>query len=72
MLRALLVGVALGVVSEIVANAAGFWLYRKTISPLINSLLMFGGVMGGVSLLQPTIGYGGVFVLGLAIGYAYE
>jgi hypothetical protein len=72
MIRALLLGMAVGVVAEIIAYVANLWKYHKTISPLINILVMFGLVMGALSLLQPALGAGGVFVLGLLIGYAYE
>jgi hypothetical protein len=72
MIRALLLGMALGVAAEILAYSANWWKYHKTISPLINILVMFGLVMGAVSLLQPTLGTGGVFLLGVLIGYAYE
>lgn len=72
MIRAILLGMALGVVSEILAYAADWWKYHKTVSPLINILIMFGLVMGPLSLLQPTLGVVGVFALGFLIGYAYE
>jgi hypothetical protein len=72
MIRALLLGMAVGVVAEIIADAAKLWTYHKSISPLINILVMFGLVMGALSLLQPALGTGGVFLLGLLIGYAYE
>lgn len=72
MIRAVLLGMAIGVVAEIIAYGANWWKYHKTVSPLINILVMFGLVMGGISLLQPTLGIGGVFLLALVIGYAYE
>lgn len=72
MVRALLLGMAVGVVVEIFAYAANLWNYHKTISPLINILVMFGLIMGALSLLLPALGAGRVFLLGLLIGYAYE
>ncbi|SDU07810.1 hypothetical protein SAMN05216296_1642 [Pseudomonas pohangensis] len=72
MIKALLLGTALGVIAEIIAYSANLWKYHKTVSPLINSLCMFGLIMGSVSLLQPAIGPGAVFLIGFVIGYAYE
>jgi hypothetical protein len=72
LLRAILLGMAIGVVSEILAYVANWWKYHTTVSPLINILVMFGWVMGSLSLLQPTLGALGVFVIGFLIGYAYE
>jgi hypothetical protein len=72
LIRAILLGMALGVLAEIVAYVANWWKYHKTVSPLINISVMFGAVMGSLSLLQPTLGALGVFVTGFLIGYAYE
>jgi len=71
-LEAWLVGVGIGVLGEVTARALRFWLYRDPVYPVLNVAVMFGIVMGGLSLLVPRIGGGGVFLLGLAIGYAYE
>ena len=72
MLEAWFVGVVVGAVSEITARALHLWRYRSPIYPAVNIVLMFGVVMGGLSLLVPPLGWGLVCFIGLAIGYAYE
>ena len=72
MLVAWLVGVVVGAVSEIAARAGRFWRYRNPIYPVVNVALMFGVVMGGLSLLVPALGLAVVFPLGMVVGYAYE
>jgi hypothetical protein len=67
-----LVGLLMGVVGECVARAGRLWLYRRPLYPVVNVLGMFGVVMGSLSLLVPSLGAGGVFLLGLALGYGYE
>ncbi len=72
MLAAWLVGVVIGTISEVTARALRFWLYRTPVYPVVNVVLMFGVVMGGLSLLVPRLGLPVVFLLGLAVGYGYE
>jgi hypothetical protein len=62
----------IGALSEAVARTFGFWLYRNPVYPVVNVVLVFGLVMGGLSLLVPNLGLAVVFLLGLAVGYAYE
>ncbi|NOQ41064.1 MAG: hypothetical protein GQ563_00990, partial [Desulfuromusa sp.] len=38
----------------------------------INVLIMFGLVMGGLSLTVPSLGYLPVFIIATIIGYGYE
>jgi hypothetical protein len=71
-LAAWLVGVLMGVAGEGMARAGQLWLYRRPLYPVVNVLMMFGVVMGGLSLLVPYAGAAIVFLLGVALGYAYE
>jgi hypothetical protein len=71
-LAAWLVGVGIGAVGEGTARAGRLWLYRRPLYPFVNVVVMFGLVMGGLSLLVPHLGTAIVFLLGLTIGYAYE
>jgi len=48
------------------------WLYRNPLYPVINVLVMFGLVMGGLSLAVPGLGHLPVFLLAWGIGYGYE
>ncbi len=61
-----------GVLGETIARVARLWIYRKPIYPVINILLMFGLVMGGLSLAVPTLGPVPVIVIAAALGYGYE
>lgn len=72
MLAAWLVGVVMGAAGEGVARGGRLWLYRRPVYPVVNVLGMFGLVMGSLSLLVPQWGAVVVFLLALALGYAYE
>ena len=72
MLRVFVIAVAIGALSEAVARLARLWLYRRPIYPVLNVLVVFGAVMGGVAMLAPSLGLAGVFGLGFALGLAYE
>jgi hypothetical protein len=72
MLPYLLIGIALGVATEILARAAGLWRYRHAALPLANVALMFGVVHGGLAYALARHGWISVFLAGAAIGVAYE
>lgn len=61
-----------GLICELTARLGKFWLYQKPIYPLLNILLIFGIVMGALSLLVPRSGFLPIFIVATAIGYAYE
>ncbi|MFQ3325153.1 MAG: hypothetical protein ACI90U_002988 [Pseudomonadales bacterium] len=63
---------AIGILCELTARIGKFWLYRKPIFPILNIILMFGIVMGALSLLCQRSGLLPVFIIATAIGYAYE
>ena len=67
-----LVAVVVGIAAEVAARIGRFWLYRKPINPVINVIVVFGLVMGGLSLAVPALGHLTVFLLAWAIGYGYE
>jgi hypothetical protein len=71
-LRVFLIALAIGVLSEVVARLARLWLYRRPIYPVLNVLVVFGALMGGVATLAPSLGLAGVFGLGFALGLVYE
>jgi hypothetical protein len=62
----------IGLFCELTARLGKLWIYRKSIYPVLNILLMFGIVMGALSLLIPRTGLLPVFIIAIAIGYAYE
>lgn len=72
MLETYLAACLVGVVAETIAGTASLWVYRKAINPVINILVMFGLIMGGLSLSITTLGYLPVLLIATAIGYGYE
>jgi len=74
----LLIAIALGVASELVARVLRIWVYRNVASPILNVLLMFGVVQGvGVGWLigahLPVISMAPVLLMtGAVIGITYE
>lgn len=72
MLETYLSACLVGLATEILARIGRFWVYCKPINPAINILIMFGLVMGGLSLAIPTLGHGPVLLIAAAIGYVYE
>jgi hypothetical protein len=72
MLPYLLIGIALGVATEILARVAGLWRYRHPALPLANVALMFGVVHGGLAHALARHGWIWLFLVGAAIGVAYE
>ena len=61
-----------GLVVEIIARTGRLWIYRKPINPVINILIMFGLVMGGLSLAAQILGHIPALLIAAAIGYGYE
>ena len=72
MLETYLSACLVGLLTETIARTGRLWIYRKPITPVINILIMFGLVMGGLSLVVPTLGHGPVLLIAAAIGYGYE
>ena len=72
MLEAYVCGCFVGVVGETIARTARLWLYRTPIYPVTNVLVMFGLIMGALSLAVPTLGHLPVLLIAAAIGYGYE
>jgi hypothetical protein len=51
--RYLLIGMALGVLTEASANRLRLWVYRRPLTPVINVPVMFGAVLGGIGAGVP-------------------
>ncbi len=61
-----------GLVTEAIARAGRLWIYRSPVNPVINILVMFGLVMGGLSLSVNALGHIPVLLIAAMIGYGYE
>jgi hypothetical protein len=72
MLETYLCACLVGIATETTARMGRLWIYRRVIYPVTNILVMFGLVMGGLSLTIPALGYFPVLLLVAAIGYGYE
>lgn len=74
----LLVALAIGALSELVARILRLWTYRSPGSPVLNILLVFGliqglGVAWTVGAGQPPVAIAPVlFMIGALLGLAYE
>lgn len=72
MLRCIVIGMLMGAVTEWGARRFGLWLYHESRYPIMNAIIVFGIVMGGVASLVPAFGVIPSFLIGLGIGLAYE
>lgn len=72
MLRCLLIGMIIGVITELGARTLSLWIYRQPYYPVINIIVTFGIIMGGVARLAPSLGLLPAFLIGFAIGLGYE
>jgi hypothetical protein len=72
MLRFMLIGVLIGIATELGAWALGLWVYRQPQTPVLNVVVMFGVIMGGVASLVRVIGLLPAYWLGFAVGLIYE
>ena len=72
MLACVLIGMALGVVTEVCARLLNLWVYRQPQTPVLNVIVVAGLVMGALATLVPRYGMLRAFVAGAAVGLAYE
>ena len=72
MLSTYLIALAVGVGAEVTARTGRLWIYRNPDYPVINVLVMFGLLMGGLSLAIPALGVIPVLLIATAFGYGYE
>ena len=72
MLRCMLIGIVVGVATEFVARVFKLWVYRQPQTPILNVLMMFGLIMGGIAGVVPRIGLLPAFAIAFAIGLIYE
>jgi len=69
---ALLIGIVLGAAVEFGAWTLRLWVYRQPQTAVLNVVLMFGVLMGGLASMVPVIGVLPVYGLGFAVGLFYE
>lgn len=71
-LRSMLIGMAIGVVAELLARVLNLWVYRQPQTPLLNVVAVFGFTMGGIASLVPVFGLLPACALAFVIGLSYE
>jgi hypothetical protein len=72
MLRCMLIGGVIGVVSEFGARTLRLWIYRQPHYPIINVIVTFGIIMGAIASFVPSIGPLPAFAIAFVYGLAYE
>lgn len=68
----ILIGMAIGVVAEIVARVLRLWLFRHPLLVLFNIVVVYGLIMGGLASRLRPLGVLSVFAAAVIIGLAYE
>lgn len=67
-----LIGMTVGVITEVCARLLRLWVYRQPQTPVLNVIVVFGLIMGAIAMLVPRHGLLVPFVIGAAVGVAYE
>jgi hypothetical protein len=67
-----LIGLVFGVVTEAGARFLKLWVYHQPQTLVLNVIVVFGLIMGAIATLVPRYGMLPAFVIGCAVGFAYE
>ena len=72
MLRYMVIGMAIGVVAELAARTFRLWIYHQRQTPVLNVIVMFGFIMGGLASRVRPLGMEVVIAAAFVIGLLYE
>lgn len=72
MLRYVLIGMAIGLVTELAARTFRLWIYHQWHTPVLNVIVMFGVIMGGLASRARPLGLEVVVGIAFGIGLLYE
>ncbi len=72
MLFCVCIGIVFGIAAELAARRLRLWVYQRPQYPIINVIVVFGLLMGGIAALVPTVGGIAVFLIAFGAGLAYE
>jgi hypothetical protein len=72
LLAYMLISLVLGLVTEVCARLFKLWIYRQPQTLVLNVIVVFGLIMGAVATLVARHGMLPAFVIGCAVGLAYE
>jgi hypothetical protein len=71
-LHCIVIGMVIGVATELVARTFRLWVYHQSQTPVLNVLIMFGVIMGGLASRTRPLGWPVVVGSAFAIGLLYE
>ena len=72
MLRYVVIGIAIGIATELIARAFHLWVYHQRYTPALNVILVFGLIMGGLASRLRPLGLPAVVGTAFTIGVLYE
>ena len=72
MLRYIVIGMVIGVATELAARTLRLWIYRRAYTPVLNVIIMFGLIMGGLASRARPLGMAGIAGVAFGIGLLYE
>ena len=72
MLRCIVIGCVIGAGGEFAARKLDLWVYRAPRYPILNVIVVFGIIMGGVASMLPALGVLLSCTIAFAIGLGYE
>jgi len=72
-LHYMVIGMAIGVVTELAARTFRLWIYNQRQTAVLNVIIMFGLIMGGLaSRVRPPLGIEVVTGIAFGVGLLYE
>ncbi len=72
MLRCVVIGMLIGVATEVVARTFRLWVYHQRHTPVLNVLIVFGLIMGALASRMRPLGLPLVTGIAVGVGLAYE
>ena len=72
MLRYVVIGMVIGVATELVARTFRLWIYHQAQTPVLNVIIIFGLIMGGLTSRMRTLGLEPAVGIAFGVGLLYE
>jgi hypothetical protein len=71
-LHYMVIGMAIGIATELAARTFGFWIYNQRQTAVLNVIIVFGLIMGGLASRVRPLGLEVVTSIAFGIGLLYE
>jgi hypothetical protein len=68
----IIIGVVIGVATELVARTFRLWIYNRASTPVLNVIIVFGFIMGVLASRVRGLGLPNVIALAFGVGLLYE